>query len=110
MFAGSEGATPTNSILQLMSCFAQLAGGLGALCCVHPSCWNGGMAEVHALVMVIGSRWDKGVIPALDVGALLCAERLVEGSNCPQFSLLGEGRDQLKNFTRVTDCLFSFLK
>lgn len=68
------------------------------------------MAEVHALVMVMGSRWDKGVIPALDVGALLCAEQLVEGSNCPQFSLLGERRDQLKNFTRVTDCLFSFLK
>lgn len=70
----------------------------------------GAQQRVPALVVVMGSRWDKGIIPAPDVGALLCAEQLVEGSNCPQFSVHEERRDQLKNFTRVTDCLFSFLK
>lgn len=38
---------------------------------------------------------------------MLCAEQLVEGSNCPQFFLLKEGRDQLKNFTGVSAFLAS---
>lgn len=68
----------------------------------------GAQQRVPALVMVMGSRWEKSIFPALHVGALLCAEQLVEGSNCPQFSLHEERRDHLKNFTRVTAFLASW--
>lgn len=109
MFSGSECATPTNSILQLMSCFAQLAEDWEHFAVCTPADGTGAQQRGPCTGSAVGSRWDAGIIPAPDVGALLCAEQLVEGSNCPQFCVLEERRDQLKNLTRVTDCVFSFL-
>jgi len=121
---------PTNSFLQIIACFAVSwvfcsgwqprslpAQRSGALCCGHPSCWKGYLwisdrwrhtAERYLCSVRFGDAglWGQGEIMVLFqlrvCGNMLCAEQLVEGSNCPRFFLPRERRDRFKNITGVS--------